>query len=269
MKCVLLALTALLILQGAALAEETLSARRSGNVLDIAWTAQGKCVLTVYRNGWPESVSYVDGVTGGKRIEIRDGGSYSVRLKTPLNCLTADADPHEAGTPAPSAKPTLVPDSKTTEVPSLKPTVAPTIKPTLVPTVLPTVIPAATPVVNVPSAAGLEGEVIAMVNAERARYGLQPLSVSAELSAAARVRAQEIAQLFSHTRPDGSGWSTVSSLAKGENIARGQSSAERVMAAWMTSDGHRANILRGSFGSIGVCALKVNGVIHWVQLFGR
>ena len=27
--------------------------------------------------------------------------------------------------------------------------------------------------------------------------------------------------------------------------------------------------LRESYGSIGVCALKVNGVIYWVQLFGK
>ena len=41
------------------------------------------------------------------------------------------------------------------------------------------------------------------------------------------------------------------------------------MAAWMSSEGHRANILRESYGSIGVCAQKVNGVIYWVQLFGK
>ncbi len=116
---------------------------------------------------------------------------------------------------------------------------------------------------------GLENEVIRQVNAERAKYGLHPLSVSARLNSAALVRAQEIVAKFSHTRPDGSSWSTVSSEAFGENIAKGHSSANRVMAAWMTSQGHRANILRERFGSIGVCALKVNGITYWVQLFGR
>ena len=107
------------------------------------------------------------------------------------------------------------------------------------------------------------------VNRERAARGLSALRVDAELTRAARVRAQEIAQKFSHTRPDGSSWRTVSSAAYGENIARGQKTADKVMAAWMTSSGHRANILRASYGSIGVACLQSGGVYYWVQLFGR
>ena len=90
-----------------------------------------------------------------------------------------------------------------------------------------------------------------------------------ELTRAACVRAGEIARSFSHTRPDGSAWSTVSGAAYGENIARGQNSAEKVIAAWMTSTSHRENMLRASYGSVGICAYKVNGVMHWVQLFGK
>lgn len=116
---------------------------------------------------------------------------------------------------------------------------------------------------------GMASRVIDMVNTERAKYGLEPLYEDARLNAAASVRAREIVQKFSHTRPDGTRWSTISAAAKGENIARGQLSAERVMAAWMSSQGHRKNILRESFGSIGVCVLKVDGVIHWVQMFGK
>ena len=41
------------------------------------------------------------------------------------------------------------------------------------------------------------------------------------------------------------------------------------MAAWMSSEGHRANILRASYGSIGVCCLQIDGVYYWVQLFGK
>ena len=116
----------------------------------------------------------------------------------------------------------------------------------------------------------LAGQVVSLVNAERARQGLGSLRVDAELTRAARVRAREIARTFSHTRPDGSDWSTVSAAAYGENIARGQNSAQKVMAAWMTSStGHRETILRPSYGSIGVCAIKAGGVMYWVQLFGR
>lgn len=125
---------------------------------------------------------------------------------------------------------------------------------------------AQTAVVYSPS---LADEVVRQVNAERARAGLRALSVSAELSRAARVRAVEITRKFSHTRPDGSAWRTVSSAAYGENIAVGQRTADKVMAAWLTSSGHRANLLRASYGSIGVCAVISGGVTYWVQLFGK
>jgi len=115
----------------------------------------------------------------------------------------------------------------------------------------------------------LAAEVVRQVNLERARRGLGTLKVSAELSRAARVRANEITRKFSHTRPDGSAWRTVSSAAYGENIAMGQRTADKVMAAWMTSSGHRANILRASYGSIGACAVVSGGVTYWVQLFGK
>ena len=107
------------------------------------------------------------------------------------------------------------------------------------------------------------------VNAERAKYGLSALKADAELTRAACVRANEIVQSFSHTRPNGESWSTVSSAARGENIAKGHSSVARVMAAWMSSEGHRANILCESFGSVGVCVIDVGGVRYWVQLFGK
>lgn len=115
----------------------------------------------------------------------------------------------------------------------------------------------------------LAAEVIRQVNAERQKAGLTQLRTDAALTAAACVRAREIAQKFSHTRPDGSAWSTVSAGVYGENIAMGQRTADKVMAAWLTSSGHRANILRPGFGSIGVCAIRVNGVTYWAQLFGK
>ena len=106
-------------------------------------------------------------------------------------------------------------------------------------------------------------------NVERARYGLDALRVDEELMAAARVRAEEIAEQFSHTRPDGSQWHTVSGAAYAENIARGHNSPDRVTAAWMSSSGHRQNILKASYGSIGMCCARVGNVCYWVQLFGK
>lgn len=180
---------------------------------------------------------------------------------------------------APSAEPTPEPSAEPTVEPSLEPSAEPTVEPTVEPTADPTVAPmqapttASTPAPAAKSAGEPDGDyaaqVVAQVNAERARYGLSALQADADLTSAACLRAQEITQTFSHTRPDGSSWSTVSAKAYGENIARGQSTPDKVMAAWLSSQGHRENILRSSFGSIGVCAYRLNGVLYWVQLFGK
>lgn len=117
-------------------------------------------------------------------------------------------------------------------------------------------------------------QVAALVNAERAKAGLPALSVQTEIVTAANVRAKEIKQQFSHTRPDGRSFDTVltengvSFRGSGENIAYGQRSPEAVMEGWMNSAGHRANILNANFKNIGVGYYQdTNGGNHWVQLF--
>ena len=117
-------------------------------------------------------------------------------------------------------------------------------------------------------------QVIDLVNQERAKAGLSPVTEAADLSASAAVRAQEITRSFSHTRPDGSNCNTaldqagISYRGYGENIAYGQRSAEEVMQGWMNSSGHRANILNRSFTSIGVGHYKdSSGTDYWCQLF--
>lgn len=227
---------------------DSLCATREGNELKIAWEAEGECTLSVYRNGWPVRVCSVNGSDGGARVAI-DEGSYSVRLRTPNGCMTATAD--------------------ACAEPAIKPTTEPTIKPTTKPTVDPTATPAANPTEAPSTSNDLASQVIAEVTAERAKYGLSALREDPELTRAACVRANEIVRSFSHTRPNGESWSSVSTAARGENIAKGHSTVARVMAAWMSSEEHRANILRESFGSIGVCAIDVGGVRYWVQLFGK
>lgn len=116
--------------------------------------------------------------------------------------------------------------------------------------------------------------VVELVNAERAKAGLSPLSVHTAAAGAAQTRSREIETVFSHTRPDGSAFSSVLASAginfrgAGENIAYGQQTPEEVMETWMNSAGHRANILNSSFTSIGVGHYKNSaGVNYWTQLF--
>ena len=299
MKRWILTLTTLaLLLPMGAGAENTLYACRENGALRIEWSAQGECELTVYCDGWPVSVCTVDGAAGGTTVPVSGAGKYSVRLESAEGCLKVNAAdcgaeevqptaaPEETATPQPTATPeesrvtettcapeaTAAPDVTKKPEATATPAAANPVKPTDAPEAtaapIPTAIPAA-PVSSGLSMSAMAAEVAAQVNAERAKYGLSSLTVSDELTRAACVRASEIVRQFSHTRPDGSSCFTVSGAAYGENIAKGQSSADRVMAAWMSSEGHRANILRESYGSIGVCALKVNGVIYWVQLFGK
>lgn len=116
-------------------------------------------------------------------------------------------------------------------------------------------------------------EVVALVNEERVKAGLSELKLDMDVTAAADIRAREIVQSFSHTRPDGSSFSTalqqqgVSYRGSGENIAWGQRTPQQVMEGWMNSDGHRANILNKNYTNIGVGFYQKNGVNYWVQLF--
>ena len=94
-------------------------------------------------------------------------------------------------------------------------------------------------------------EVLDLVNEEREKEGVGPLTMDQELMDAAMLRAAETQLYFSHTRPDGTTCWTACSKASGENIAANYS-PESVMEAWMDSSGHRSNILNAGWTSIGV-----------------
>lgn len=117
-------------------------------------------------------------------------------------------------------------------------------------------------------------QVVSLVNAERAKAGLNALTLDTEIASAALVRARETEKSFSHTRPDGRAFNTVLTdngikfNGAGENIAWGQRSPEEVMNGWMNSEGHRANILNPRFTKIGVGHYQnAAGRNYWTQLF--
>lgn len=117
-------------------------------------------------------------------------------------------------------------------------------------------------------------QVVSLVNKERKKQGLSAIKSDAKLQEAANIRAKELKNTFSHTRPNGTDCFTILEekgivyMTAGENIAMGQADANEVMADWMASSGHRANILNGNFGKIGVGYAKDSrGVKYWVQIF--
>lgn len=121
-----------------------------------------------------------------------------------------------------------------------------------------------------------KAQVVAIMNQERANAGVGGISQNASLDAVAQIRAQEIAQSFSHTRPNGSSCFTVLNengivySTAGENIAAGYGDPASVMSGWMNSEGHRANILNGSFGQVGIGYYTDPNSgygTYWVQIF--
>ncbi len=121
-----------------------------------------------------------------------------------------------------------------------------------------------------------EWEMLRLVNKERLSKGLQPLSTFDDLQASCDIREPEIAQLFSHTRPDGSAcYTALTGTAKdygiaGENIAAGNRAPAATFEQWMNSTGHRENMLRDGFSHMGVGYRHVPTALYryyWVQMF--
>ncbi len=123
-------------------------------------------------------------------------------------------------------------------------------------------------IINIPtkdtSVSAYESEVVRLVNVERQKNGLKPLTADWQLSRVARYKSQDMCDLkyFSHTSPTyGSPFDMmrnfgISYRSAGENIAKGYATPEAVVKAWMNSPGHRANILNSSFTHIGVGYVK-------------
>ena len=121
-------------------------------------------------------------------------------------------------------------------------------------------------------------QVVVLTNAERAAVGVAPLEGNPQLTLAAQRYADVMADTacFGHNcgpvprlgdRAKAAGaarWGFI-----GENVAAGQPTPERVVAAWMASPTHRANLLNPEFTLLGVGQAR-GGVYgtYWTQEFG-
>jgi uncharacterized protein YkwD len=124
------------------------------------------------------------------------------------------------------------------------------------------------------AAGDYETKVLELVNEQRAAYGLPELQWSDDAYEAAKIRAKEVITSFSHTRPNGTYFSTVfdevgiSYAYAAENIAYGYNTPQEVVNAWMDSPGHKANILSGKVTYLGVAMTTGSGNSpSWVQEF--
>ncbi|MEU1594957.1 CAP domain-containing protein [Streptomyces sp. NPDC005708] len=197
------------------------------------------------------------------------------------------ADGHSQPTAAASNTPTATAPAPRTTAPQRKATapthprktVAPAPRTTAPSAPKTTAAPAATPTPSSPAAAtatapATVARILALVNAERSKVGCSALTLNATLTKVAQAHSEDMAahRNMSHTGSDGSSpgdritragynWSTY-----GENVAYGYATPEEVMAGWMSSPGHKANILNCSFKEIGVGLAQPDS--YWTQDFG-
>lgn len=200
--------------------------------------------------------------TGGKVSDLENIKSRLDELCGQLNGNTTTIT--FPGCNLPENKPETTPPSEDTNTPESKPETTPPSEDANTPE-------------NKPEAdkeLTFAEQVVELVNQERTKAGLNAVTLDQNIASAALVRAKEIETSFSHTRPNGSKFSTalteqgVTFKGTGENIAWGQKSPEAVMQAWMNSEGHRANILNKNFTKIGVGYYQnAAGRNFWTQLF--
>ncbi len=207
--------------------------------------------------------TYMKYTTSAKVYMIINGKKVELPLKP--NCPVLPSIPDVK----PEEKPEVMPEEKPEVRPEEKPEVTPDVKPDVTPEEKPEVTPEG-------NFSAFQKEVLDLVNAERTKRGLAPLTLDAKLSNVATIKSQDMIDknYFSHNSPTyGSPFDMmkqfgISYKAAGENIAYGQKTPKEVMNAWMNSNGHRKNILSSDFTHLGVgVAKKSNGTIYWTQMF--
>lgn len=120
-----------------------------------------------------------------------------------------------------------------------------------------------------------EQEVLRLVNRERAKERIAPLTLDVKLSEVARLKSQDMKdqKYFDHISPTyGSPAAMmtqfdISYTAVGENIAQGYSTPQAVVEGWMNSEGHRRNIMDANYTHIGIG--HVADGHYWTQMFMR
>jgi uncharacterized protein YkwD len=118
------------------------------------------------------------------------------------------------------------------------------------------------------------------INDWRSQNDLHPLASDALLGAAARHHSADMAATgyFAHWLSDGTSWDVniwqhgYRFTGIGENLAKGQLTAEEVVADWIASPGHNANLLEPYFYAVGL-ALVINPVepkgYYWTITLGH
>ncbi|MFF4118921.1 CAP domain-containing protein [Streptomyces sp. NPDC001714] len=229
----------------------------------------------VQADGAPSNTAAEQGGTSGSAESRGTGSSTSRdtrRSASPTPSASASKSASASASAPASSSPT--PTKTATEKPT--PAATPSKKATATPSRTATKAPVKTaaPITSSEEAV-VEAEVLKLVNEERAKVGCSAVSANSSLTKLAEAFSDDMAarDFFDHTDPDGkTPWDRAAAVGitnlGGENIARGQATAQAVMDAWMNSEGHRANILNCDFKTLGVGVHFGEGGPWWTQDFG-
>ena len=215
-----------------------------GDKVTLTFNVSGSKKI-VYSNGGPEKCTITSAKWSGNKLKLtvkgKDNGSALIKVytkgysKTTMETVTVKVSGKSSGKATISDKP-----ASTTE-----------------------------------SNLSVQDQVLELVNAERKDAGKSAVKLDSTLNQVAQLRANELLKNLSHTRPDGTVCFTAFDEmgAKygscSENIAAGQMTPEEVMSSWMSSSGHKANILDSNAEKMGVALVTVPSGYgyYWVQVF--
>lgn len=124
------------------------------------------------------------------------------------------------------------------------------------------------------SASSQQREMLGYINTARAQANLAPLRLDGGLNQCAYMKSKDMAvnAYFSHYSPTyGSPFEMMTAMGigygtAGENIAK-NFSVKGAFDAFMNSDGHRANILNGDFGKVGLGFYRDSNYLFVTQVF--
>lgn len=176
---------------------------------------------------------------------------------------TPSATASATRTPTVTRSPTRTPTRTATQVPSLMPSATIDIQPTEGGASATPTSPSTPSTCTASANAGVEAQVVELINTERVSRGLADYGVDSRLVATARVQATDMAcnHFTSHTGSDGSSvrdrvaaqgyaWSWI-----GENYyvtGNTESGAQVAFDWWMNSTPHRDNLLSPNYTQFGV-----------------
>jgi uncharacterized protein YkwD len=129
--------------------------------------------------------------------------------------------------------------------------------------------PRTAPAPTVAPVVSYSDRVLALTNAQRTSRGLRPVAFSTCADGYANTWAATLARVGSLSHQALSPILTAcKARGVGENVAYGNVTPEQLVAMWMNSAGHRANILNPAFTHLGVGEVTTSaGRVYGVQVF--